>query len=203
MRSIGLGDAGGFSLTLLGWFQPSGTHGLFHMYLLFCQHLLLFTAPHFKSNLNLIEVPTLNGFLPEIYKLTLSLETRHYLLVSELHGRSGKVWQGLGPSKAVYIHFEKDSFLGKYQLSHWEQHLGQGSFLHPTWRWDFSSAVLPAPSGPMNFLSLALWLHNFCGRLEELVCSLHLRHFLEIHLQIKSRRTKLSSSLLSMALTIT
>lgn len=140
------------ALTLLGWFQPSWTHGSFHMYLFSCWPLLLFTALHFKSNLNLIKVPTLNGFLPEIYKLTLSLlllVVQCYLLVSELHGSSGKIWhRSLLPRLFTYI--LKYSFLGKYQQSHWEQHPGQGSFLHPTWRY-----ILPLQYGQ---LLRALWI---------------------------------------------
>lgn len=137
---------------LLGWFQPSWTHGSFHMYLFSCWPLLLFTALHFKSNLNLIKVPTLNGFLPEIYKLTLSLlllVVQCYLLVSELHGSSGKIWHRSLLAR-LFTYILKYSFLGKYQQSHWEQHPGQGSFLHPTWRY-----ILPLQYGQLLW---ALWI---------------------------------------------
>lgn len=126
VRVIGLGDAGGFQhLPCLDDFSPVE---------LICICFLLFIALHFKSNLNLIELPTLCVFLPEIYKLTLSLEARCYLLVSELHSGSGKVChRSFLPRQFIFILKYTVSWVNISRAwEHWEQHPGQGSFLHPT-----------------------------------------------------------------------
>lgn len=87
----------------------------------------------------------------------------------------GKIWYwSLLPGQ--FIHFEVDSFLGKNQQRHWEQHPRLGFFLEPTQRHTLLLFYRQLLLALFILLSLASWLHNFSARPEELVSSLELRH---------------------------